>query len=50
MEFRNLIADPTVTKKLEELKQEMARLMAKHKAVPDHMPVDGGIINVLPRF
>jgi alkylation response protein AidB-like acyl-CoA dehydrogenase len=29
---------------------EAARLMRKHKAVPDHMPLDGGIINVLPKF
>ena len=50
MEFRNLIADPTLAKKVEELKQEMARLMATHKAIPDRMPADGGIINVLPKF
>jgi arylsulfatase A-like enzyme len=50
LEFRNLVADPTLAKKVEQLKQEMARLMAKHKAIPDRMPVDGGIINVLPRF
>jgi len=50
MEFRNLIADPTLAKRLEKLKNEMARQMADHKAIPDYMPVGGGIINVLPRF
>lgn len=49
-ETRNLINDPAAAKKLAELQRELARLMAKHKAVPDHMPVDGGIINVLPKF
>jgi hypothetical protein len=24
--------------------------MRRHKAAPDHMPLDGGIINVLPKF
>jgi len=50
MEFRNLIADPAFAKQLDKLKKESAQLMVKHKAIPDHMPVDGGIINVLPRF
>ena len=48
--LHNLIADPAAAKKLAESKEEMARLMASHKAIPDRMPVDGGIINVLPRF
>ncbi len=41
---------PAAAGKLAELKKEHARLMRKAKAVPDHMPLDGGIINVLPRF
>ena len=50
LETRNLIADPAAAKKLEELKKEFGRLMRLHQAVPDRMPVDGGIINVLPKF
>ena len=50
LEMHNLINDPTAAGKLVELKKENARLMGLHKAVPDHMPLDGGIINVLPRF
>lgn len=50
LEFRNLIADPTLAKKAAELKKEMMRKMAEHKAVPDRMPPDGGIINVRPKF
>ena len=36
--------------KLAELRKEHDRLMRRHKAVPDHLPLDGGIINVLPKF
>ncbi len=50
LELHNLIEDPKAAKKLAELKKECARLMSRHNAVPDKMPVDGGIINVLPRF
>ena len=50
LELHNLIADPAAAKKLVEVKAELARSMARHKAIPDHMPVDGGIINVLPKF
>ena len=50
LELHNLITDPAAAGKLADLKQEHARMMRQHKAVPDHMPVDGGIINVLPRF
>jgi arylsulfatase A-like enzyme len=49
-ETRNLINDPAAAKKLAELKKELGRLLRAHKAVPDRMPVDGGIVNVLPRF
>ncbi len=49
-ETQNLIADPAAAKQLAELKKESARLMVRHKAVPDRMPPDGGIINVLPKF
>jgi arylsulfatase A-like enzyme len=50
LEMHNLISDPAAAGKLAELKKEHERLMRKHKAVPDHMPLDGGIINVLPKF
>ena len=50
LELHNLIADPAYAAKLAELKKEHARQMRLHKAVPDHMPIDGGIINVLPKF
>jgi arylsulfatase A-like enzyme len=50
LERRNLIADPAAARQLTDLKAESARLMAKYKAVPDRMPPDGGIINVLPQF
>lgn len=49
-ETRNLINDPAATKQLAELKKEAARLLKQSQAVPDQMPVDGGIINVLPKF
>jgi arylsulfatase A-like enzyme len=49
LELRNLIAAPATAEKLAELKKELARLRAKHKAIPHHLPVDG-IINVLPGF
>ena len=35
--------------KLTELREEHARLMRRHKAEPDQMPLDGGIINVLTK-
>ena len=50
LETHKLIADPTATKQLTDLRNESARLLAKHKAVPDRMPPDGGIINVLEKF
>ena len=49
-ELRNLITDPATAAKLAELKNENDRLMRKHRALPDQMPPDGGIVNVLPRF
>ena len=49
-EMRNLINDPAAAKKLAEFKKESELLLKQCKAVPDHMPLDGGIINVLPKF
>ncbi|HOX56224.1 MAG TPA: sulfatase [Candidatus Paceibacterota bacterium] len=50
LERHNLISDPSLAGKAAELKKELSRLMRKHKAAPDPMPLDGGIINVLPKF
>ena len=50
LEVRNLVADPAAAKKLAELRKESDGLLRAHKAVPDRMPVDGGITNVLPKF
>ena len=50
LETRNLISDPAAAKKLAELRKESDRLLRACKAVPDRMPPDGGIINVLPKF
>jgi len=50
LETRNLIDDPAAAAKLAELQREFGRLMRRHKAVPDRMPLDGGITNVPPRF
>jgi len=50
LETRNLAEDPAHAKKLRELQAEWQRLMRRHKALPDRMPVDGGITNVLPKF
>ena len=50
LETRNRIDDPSAAGRLLALQREWARLMARHKAIPDRMPPDGGIRNVLPRF
>jgi hypothetical protein len=48
METKNLVDDPACAPKLAELKREFERLMKRHQGVPDRMPIDKGIINVLP--
>jgi hypothetical protein len=50
LETRNLIDQPACAEKLAELKKEHARLMRRHDAVPDRMPLDNGVVNVLPKF
>ncbi len=50
LEMRNLVAEPAAAKKLAELKNEFDRLMREHIALPDRLPLDGGIINELPKF
>lgn len=50
LETRNLADDPAAADKLVELRAELERLLERHGAAPDRMPVDGGIVNVLPKF
>ncbi len=50
LETHNLIAEPSAAGRLKELRKEFDRLMRRHKAVPDRLPVDGGIRAELPRF
>jgi arylsulfatase A-like enzyme len=50
LELTNRISDPECVDVIKDLQREHHRLMQRHKALPDRMPVDGGIINVLPRF
>ena len=50
LEQNNLIDDPAAAGKLKELQTELQRLMSETGALPDKMPMDGGIRNVLPRF
>jgi arylsulfatase A-like enzyme len=50
LEERNLINDPGLASKRQELQAEYSRLLERHRAVPDRMPVDGGVVNILPRF
>ena len=50
LEQHNLIADPAAARTLEELRKESDLLLRAHQAVPDRMPMDDGIINILPKF
>jgi len=50
LELNNRINDLEFLDVIEDLRQVHHRLMKRHKALPDRMPMDGGIINVLPRF
>lgn len=50
LETRNLIADPSAARKVAQLQRRWAQLMAQHRALPDRMPPDEGVRNVLPRF
>jgi arylsulfatase A-like enzyme len=49
-ETRNLIDDPSAAAKLEELRAELLRLRQATDGQPDHMPLDDGIRNVLPKY
>lgn len=50
LEVNNRIDDPQCADVVKDLQREHRRLMRRHKALPDRMPVDEGIIKVLPRF
>lgn len=50
LETHNLIDNPTAAAELQKLKKTAARLMRQCKALPDRMPIDGGISQELPRF
>ena len=50
LETKNLIDDPAAAKKLKELQDELARLQKVTDALPDKMPIDEGIKNVLPKY
>ena len=50
LEMKNLIDDPKHAAKLAELKAELERLLNETGALPDRMPLDEGIKNVLPKY
>lgn len=50
LERKNLIGDAVSAGKVAELGALLDRLMQEHGALPDKMPLDGGIKNVLPKF
>lgn len=50
LETKNLAADPARAGKIRELDALLQRLMKEHDALPDQMPLDDGIKNVLPKF
>lgn len=50
LEVKNLAGVPAHAAQVKELAALLERLMRQHGAVPDRMPVDGGIHNVLPKF
>jgi arylsulfatase A-like enzyme len=50
LEMKNLRSDPTQTAKVKELSELLDRLMKDHGALPDKLPLDEGIKNVLPKF
>jgi hypothetical protein len=49
LEERSMGLKDAATAKLEELKREHVRMMC-HKAALDYTSLDGGIINLRPRF
>jgi N-acetylglucosamine-6-sulfatase len=47
-ELKNLINDPSMKGKIEELKGELERQMKATGAIPDSMPMDEGVKSQLP--
>jgi len=50
LETNNLAADPAHAARVKELAELLDKLMKEHDALPDKMPLDDGIKNVLPKF
>ncbi len=50
LEMKNLATEPGHAAKLKELAELLDRQMKDHDALPDRMPIDEGIKNVLPKF
>lgn len=50
LETTNRIDDPQQAERVKELKAELERLLKETGALPDKMPVDEGIKNVLPKY
>ncbi|MDQ3623614.1 MAG: DUF4976 domain-containing protein [Verrucomicrobiota bacterium] len=50
LEMRNLVADPAQEKRVAELREQLHELMKTHRALPDPLPLDEGIKNLLPKF
>jgi N-acetylglucosamine-6-sulfatase len=50
LEMKNLASDPAHGAKRKEMADLLEKLMKQHGALPDNMPLDKGIKNVLPKF
>ncbi len=50
LEMRNLAADPRHAERAGEMSIQLDALMRAHQALPDLLPLDEGIKNVLPKF
>ena len=48
--MKNLAGDPAHAEKKRQLAELLEKLMKEHDALPDKMPIDEGIKNVLPKF
>ena len=50
LEKKNLASDAAHAAKVKQLRELLDQLMKEHDALPDKMPLDGGIKNVLPKY
>ena len=50
LETQNLISVTAHAALLQELKDELQQLMQRHQALPDNLPLDEGIREVLPKY